>query len=219
MATPIFRDRGEAGRQLSRSLLHLKDSDPVVMGIPRGGILIATEVVGAVRGFLDVMIIRRITAPGRPDATVGAILDGSHFEIFCDEAAMAKHGMSRKAFDDEAVRLRHAIAVQQSLYAVGRPRSEVQNRTVVLAEDTIVTGATARVAARAFYKEFASRVVIAAPVAVAATAAALKDECDELVVLAEVDSVDDVRWSYADFRPVSDTEAVRCMRAVPAPHL
>jgi putative phosphoribosyl transferase len=217
MVTPIFRNRSEAGKQLALSLVRLKDSDPVVMGVPRGGVLVAVEVVRAVRGLLDLMIVRRITAPGQPDAMVGAVLDGSRPEIICDEAVMAEHGMPREAFDAEVARLRYAIAFQQNLYAAGRPRCDVQNRVVVLAEDTIITGATARVAARALYKERARRVVIAAPVAVAAAAEALKDECDELVVLAGAASPDAARWSYADFRPVTDSDVVRCMREVPAP--
>jgi putative phosphoribosyl transferase len=217
MVTPVFLDRSEAGRELARSLLHLKDSYPVVMGVPRGGVLVAVEVVRAVRGLLDLMIVRRIAAPGRPDATVGTVLDGAQLEIFCDEAVMAEHGMPRAAFDAEVARMRHAIALQQNLYGAGRPRSNVQNRVVVLAEDTIVTGASARVAARALYKERARHVVIAAPVAAATAAEALKDECDELVVLARAASLDAVRWSYADFRPITDSDVVRCMREVPAP--
>jgi predicted phosphoribosyltransferase len=217
MATPTFGSRSEAGRELARCLVHLKDSHPVVLGVPRGGVLVAAEVVRALQGPLELMIVRRITAPGHPDVTVGAVIDGAQLETFCDEAMLAAHGMSRATFDAEVARLRLAVASDVSRYATGRPRAIVQNRGVVIAEDTIVTGATARIAAWALYKEGARYVAMAAPVAVAAAAEAIKDECDELVVLARVTSVDEGRWSYADSRPVSDFDVVRCMREIPAP--
>lgn len=216
---PLFLNRIEAGRRLALALEHLKDSDPLVIGVPRGGIFVAVEVARALGGRPDLVIVRRVTAPGRPDATVGAIADGAEMEVFCDEAALAAHGMTRKDFDAEVSRLSYAIALQQSRYASGRPRVSVQNRAVILAEDMIVTGSTARVAARALYKESARHVAIAAPVAVLAGAAALQDECDELDVLAEVADLEGARGAYADFRPVTDHDVVCLMHDVPIPYL
>lgn len=219
MNAPVFRDRTEAGQRIARALLRHKDSDPVVMGVPRGGVVIASEIAPAVQGRLDLLIVRRITPPRRPDATVGAIADGVDVEIFCDEALMAAHRMSRADFSAEVGRLRYAIALQQNRYGAGRPRTSVQNRVVILADDAIITGATARVALRTLYKERARYVAIAAPVAVSAVAHALRADCDELIVLAEVADAEAVRAAYADYRPVTDSEIVHLMRAVPAPHI
>ena len=140
MDTPVFRDRAEAGRRIAQALLRHRDGDPVVMGVPRGGIIIASEIAPAVQGRLDLMIVRRISPPGRPDATVGAIADGVDIEIFCDEALLGEHGMSQAAFSAQVARLRYAIALQQNRYGAGRPRASVQNRMVILADDAIVTG-------------------------------------------------------------------------------
>ena len=96
------------------------------------------------------------------------------------------------------------------------PREEKFFADFITLADRIVTGATVRIAARALYKG-ARYVAVAAPVAVAAAAEAIKDECDELVVLARVTSVDEGRRSYADSRPVSDFDVMRCMREIPAP--
>jgi predicted phosphoribosyltransferase len=125
--------------------------------------------------------------------------------------------MSQAEFNAEVGRLRYAIALQQNRYGAGRPRSSVQNRVVILADDAIFTGATARVALRALYKERARTVVLAAPVAVAAVAHALRADCDELVVLAETPDAESARNTYADLRPVTDADVVHVMRAVPAP--
>ena len=217
MNAPVFRDRTEAGQRIAQALLRHRDSDPVVMGVPRGGIVVASEIAPAVQGHLDLLIVRRISPPGRPDATVGAIADGVDIEIFCDEALLAAHGMSRAAFSAEVGRLRYAIALQQNRYGAGRPRASVQNRVVILADDAIITGATARVALRALYKERARHVTIAAPVAVAATARMLRADCDELIVLAEAADAASVREAYRDYPPVNDFEIVRLMRTAPAP--
>jgi putative phosphoribosyl transferase len=219
MDAPVFRDRIEAGRRLGQALLRHRDSDPIVMGVPRGGVVIAAEIAPAVHGRLDLLIVRRITVPGRRDATVGAIADGVDVEIFCDEALMEAHGMSRADFSAEVGRLRYSIALQQNRYGAGRPRTSVQNRVVVLADDAIITGATARVALRTLYKERARYVVIAAPVAVSSTAQVLRADCDELIVLAEVADADSVRTAYADYPPVTDSEIAHLMRAVPAPYI
>lgn len=218
MAQAIFRDRRDAGRRLARALLHLKADAPVVMGIARGGVPVAVELVRVLQGWLDLMVIERITAPGHADATVGAVLDNAQVEVFLDENAVAAHGLSRETIDAEISRLRQTIALRQNMYAAGRPRPDVQNETVVLADDALVTGATARVAARALYNEHARRIVLAAPVATAGAIAALKDQCDELVVLATVSDLDAVRRVYADFSPVTDPDVARLMREVPAPH-
>ena len=217
MDAPVFRDRTEAGQRIARALLRHRDNDPIVMGIPRGGVVVAAEIAPAVQGRLDLMIVRRISPPGRPDATVGAIADGVDVEIFCDEALLAEHGMSRAAFNDEVGRLRYAIALQQNRYGAGRPRASVQNRVVILADDAVITGATARVALRALYKERARYVVVAAPVAVASAAHVLRADCDELIVLAEAADAASVRDAYRDYRPVLDPEIVHLMRAAPAP--
>jgi putative phosphoribosyl transferase len=219
MAAPLFRDRTEAGRRLAQALLRYKDDDPIVMGVPRGGVLIAAEIAPDVHGRLDLLIVRRIAPPGRPEATVGAIADGVDVEIFCDEALLAEHGMSRAAFSAEVGRLRYGIALQQNRYWAGRPRTSVQNRVVILADDAIITGATARVALRALYKERARHVAVAAPVAVAGVAQVLRADCDDLVVLAEVADADAVSGAYADYRPVTDSEIAHLMRAVPAPYI
>ena len=215
----IFHDRRDAGRQLGRRLLHLKSDHPVVMGLPRGGVPVAVEVVRVLQGWLDLMIVHRITAPDNADLTVGAVLDNAQVEVYVDDQAAAACGMSREAIDREVVRLRHAIALQQSLYAVGRPRPDIQNETVILVDDALVTGATARVAIRALYHEHARRVVIAVPVATATAVAALKDQCDELIVLAMVEDLSGVRRAYADFSPVTDFEIIRLIREIPAPHV
>jgi putative phosphoribosyl transferase len=217
MDTPVFRNRTDAGRRIASALLRHRDSDPVVMGVPRGGVVIASEIAPAVQGRLDLMIVRRISPPGRPEATVGAIADGVDIEIFCDDALLAEHGMSHAAFSAEVGRLRYAIALQQNRYGAGRPRASVQNRAVILADDAIITGATARVALRALYKERARYVAIAVPVAVADVAQALRADCDEVIVLAEVPDAASVRDAYRDYGPVADSEIVHLMRAAPAP--
>jgi putative phosphoribosyl transferase len=219
MEAPVFRDRTEAGQRIARALLRHRGSDPVVMGVPRGGVVTAAEIAPMVQGRLDLLIVRRVSPPRRPDATVGAIADGVDVEIFCDEARLAEHGMSRADFGTEVGRLRFAIALQQNRYGAGRPRASVQNRVVILADDAIITGATARVALRTLYKERARFIAVAAPVAVSAAAQALRADCDELIVLAEVADAASVRAAYADYRPVTDSEIVHLMRAVPAPYI
>jgi putative phosphoribosyl transferase len=219
MTAAIFRDRAEGGRRIARALLRHRDNDPIVMGIPRGGVVVAAEIAPEVHGRLDLLIVRRIAPPDRPDATVGAIADGTEVEVFCDEARLAEHRMSRADFNTEVGRVRYAIALQQNRYWSGRPRTSVQNRVVILADDAIITGATARVALRALYKERARYVAIAAPVAVGPVAQMLRADCDEFVTLAEVPDAAAARDAYGDRGPVSDSDIVHLMRAVPAPYI
>ena len=120
------------------------------------------------------------------------------------------------SFEAEVLRVQSAIAMQM-LYATGRPRCRIRNRAVIVAEDTIASGSTARIAARALYQEGVGHVVIASPVAVDAAATTLKDECDELVVLVRLPETRHLRSCYADFRQITDADVARCLKEMPAP--
>lgn len=202
----LFTDRADAGRRLAARLEYLRSEDPVVVGLPRGGVPVAYEVAGALGAPLDVILVRKLGVPYHRELGFGAIGEGGARVIHDDIVRM-----SRVDEDDlaEVERSEAAeLARQAGRFRGGRPRIELRDRTVVVVDDGIATGATAEAACRVARAQGARRVVLAVPVSPPSAAEALRQEADEVVCLSTPETFFAVGEWYRDFGQTPDETVV-----------
>ncbi|MGW6679870.1 phosphoribosyltransferase family protein [[Kitasatospora] papulosa] len=201
-----FTDRTDAGRRLAVALRHLGRRDPVVLGLPRGGVPVAYEVAQDLGAPLDVIVVRKLGVPYHPELGFGAIGEGGVRVI--SEEIVRRTGVGEKdlvaverAEAAELVRRAHA-------YREGRPRLPLEGRAVVVVDDGVATGATARAACQVVRAQGAAYVVLAVPVASPDAAARLREDADEVVCLSAPALFSAVGEWYRDFSQTSDEEVV-----------
>ena len=206
-------DRVEAGRLLGRRLATLKLVDPVVLALPRGGVPVAVEVARALHAPLDLLMVRKIGAPGQRELAVAAVVDGDHPEIVVDEESLRLSGADRAYVDAEAVQELKEIERRRALYLRGRAPVPLAGKSVVLVDDGIATGTTVRAALKALQRSKAARLVLAVPVAPAHAVAQLRAEVDDLVCLLQPEFFHAVGAHYRDFHQIEDDEVIALLDA------
>jgi putative phosphoribosyl transferase len=206
-----FRDRRDAGSRLAAELLPCRGEDPVVVGLPRGGVPVAEEVAAALDAPLDVLAVRKLGAPHNPEYGIGAIAEGG-VRVF-DSEALAVLGINGGVLDSivarEAEELRRRVAV----YRGRRPLTDLRGRTAIVVDDGVATGVTDTAALRAIRRHGPRRLVLAVPVCASDSAARLREEADDLVCLSEPSLLYGVGQWYRDFSQVSDEEVVAALSA------
>ncbi|KAB8171024.1 phosphoribosyltransferase [Streptomyces sp. 3MP-14] len=205
-----FADRREAGRRLARELAPLRGRNVVVLGLPRGGVPVAAEVATALGAPLDVAVVRKLGLPAQPELAMGAIAeDGARV---LNDQVVGGARVNEDALDGVEARERAELDRRSLAYRGERPRVSVVDRTVVVVDDGIATGATARAACRSARTRGAARVVLAVPVAPTDWERRIGGEADELVCPEVVDDFLAVGQFYADFAQTTDEEVVELLR-------
>src|ERR1022692_3847853 len=177
--TRRFADRRAAGRELAECLSPFAGEDPVVLGLARGGVPVAYEVAKALGAPLDVLVVRKIGAPGNPEYGIGAIAEGDVRVL--SQAAMRDLLVSVDELEAAVARARAEIDTRVQRYRGGRPPLEVNERTVIVVDDGLATGGTARAALRAVRAHGPRRLVLAVPVGAPETVESLREEADDVV--------------------------------------
>jgi predicted phosphoribosyltransferase len=204
-----FADRADAGRALAERLAGTVAPDAVVLGLPRGGVVVAAEVAAALGCPLDLVAVRKLGLPWQPELAMGAIAAvGGTVETVCAEAVLDSARVGPETFaevrDEELAVLRR----RETLYRGDRPPTDLAGRHVVLVDDGLATGSTMRAAVAAVRRQGPALVVVAVPVGSASACAALAEEVDEVVCLATPDRFRAVGQAFVDFAPTGD-DAVR----------
>jgi putative phosphoribosyl transferase len=205
----VFADRIEAGTALATALLGSVPGDAVVLGIPRGGVVVAAAVAARLGLQQDVVIPRKVGAPGNPELGLGAIAEGVRV---LDERLIRNLGVTPEYVEAEVEAQEREIARRTARYRQGRPPVPVVGRTVVVIDDGVATGGTATAALRWARAAGAARVVFAAPVAPPETIHRLSAEADAVVVLSTPAAFYAVGQWYLDFPQVSDAEVQELLR-------
>jgi putative phosphoribosyl transferase len=206
-----FADRRAAGRVLAGALEHLRAAEPVVLGLPRGGVPVAAEVARALGAPLDAVVVRKLGLPWQPELAMGAVGEGG--VVVRNEAVIRRAGVS--ADDLARVLERESAEVERRalLLRSGRPRVAVVGRTVVVVDDGLATGATARAALQVLRAAGAGRRVLAVPVAPLEAVAELRPDADEVVAVLTPARFGSVSGAYDDFSPTAESEVVALLHA------
>jgi putative phosphoribosyl transferase len=207
-----FRDRAEAGWRLAEALEGVARAAPferpVVVALPRGGVPVGFEIARALGAPLDVLIVRKIGAPGHPEFGLGAVVDGSPPQVVLNPEVMAAVRPSQAHVEAETARQIEEMARRRRAYIGDRPPLETRDRTVILVDDGIATGGTVRAALQGLAQARPSRLVLAVPVAPAEVIASLRQEADAVVCLATPEPFVAVGLHYVDFRQTEDREVI-----------
>jgi predicted phosphoribosyltransferase len=208
MSHPPFVDRLDAARQLAGALAHLRDRHPLVLGVPRGAVPMAREIARRLDADFDVLMVRKLGAPGQPELAVGAVDESGHAWIAAHaEAAGADAEWLRATIARE----RRTMAERRARWGLPDVPLEVRDRTVVVVDDGIATGATLVVALDAVRRRRPARLVCAVPVGAPDSVARVRAHCDELVCLHQPWPFNAVGAFYERFDPVEDDEVLRCL--------
>lgn len=205
----MFPDRRAAGSVLAQALLHHAGRNTVVLGLPRGGVPVADEVARELGASLDVWVVRKLGAPGRPELGMGAIAEGP--AVVLDRSIVRALGVTRADIVEVARREMTEVRRRVERFRKGRAAPELQGRTVIIVDDGIATGGTTRAAIRAIRKCRPAWLVLAVPVASPDVVVALSREVDEIVCLYQPELMYAIGLWYEDFRQVPDEEVSRIL--------
>ncbi|MVW89290.1 phosphoribosyltransferase [Pseudomonas sp. PB101] len=207
----ILQDRPAAGRRLIEPLLpYANHPEVIVLALPRGGVPVAYEVATALKVRLDLMLVRKLGVPSRPEYAMGAIASGG-IQIRNEEALRA-HPIARGEFDAVVERETRELLRREQVYRGTRPPVQLKDQVVILIDDGLATGASMRAAIQALKLQAPARIVVAVPVAPIETLQALRSEVDELVCPLMPDWFTSIGHWYMDFSQTRDAEVIELLR-------
>lgn len=208
----FFEDRADAGRRLALAVAASVPSAPLVMALPRGGVPVAFEIALHLDAPLEVLIVRKIGAPGHQEFGLGALVDGEEAELVLNREAVRLVRPARGYIAAEAERQRAEIARRRVLYLGDREPLSPKGRNVVLVDDGIATGGTIRAAIQALRRADVRSLLLAVPVAPASAIASLRPSVEAIVCLSTPAFFRAVGLHYRDFEQTSDAEVMALLR-------
>jgi putative phosphoribosyl transferase len=208
---PIFRDRVDAGKTLAKRIARcIRDPEPLVLALPRGGVPVGFEVARKLRAELDIFLVRKLGFPGQEELAIGAIASGGIRVL--NEALVADLRLSPTAVDEITNREERELNRREDLYRRGRPASPVGNRTLILVDDGLATGASMKAAAQALRTQVPKRIVVAVPVAAEETCSEFRTSVDEIICAYTPAPFLSVGIWYQDFAQITDDDVRRLLR-------
>lgn len=204
-----FADRRQAGKKLAERLLKHAFQEPIVLGLPRGGVPVAHEVARVLNAPLDIWVVRKVGHPDHPEFGLGAVAEGG--VVYLNPASAATLGGAQPEIQELVRRKQAEVAARVSRLRGGRPAPKLSGRTVILVDDGIATGGTVRAAIYSIRAAHPARLVLAVPVAASQPLRELSALVDEVVCLHATSQLHSVGSFYRDFQQVSDAEVVELL--------
>jgi len=204
-----FVDRADAGRRLAAELAGYATKRPIVLGLPRGGVVVAYEIARALSAELDLWLVRKIGVPWQPELGMGAVAEGRYVHL--NQDIVAALGLAEEDVARATAAEHEEVERRVRKFRGDRPRPKLTGRVVILVDDGIATGGTVRVAVRSIRAERPSELVIAVPVAAPETLRALALEVDRVVCLLAPPGLGAIGQWYEDFSQVSDDAVVELL--------
>jgi putative phosphoribosyl transferase len=208
----MFEDRADAGRQLANALRRYRSNDVVVLALPRGGVAVAVEVANKLGAPLDLLVVRKVGVPYEPELAMGAVMDGSHPIKVRNDDVIHSSGISEEQFQSECTEELKEIERRRALYFAKKAPIDIAGRTVILVDDGIATGATARVAILGLRQRKPRKIILAVPVGANETMEAIRHEVDEVVCLEEPAALAAIGFHYGDFPQLTDEEVIEILK-------
>jgi predicted phosphoribosyltransferase len=202
----LFNDRQEAGRLLGRELGNLRGRRAVVLGIPRGGIIVARELARALDADLDVVLAHKLGAPGNPELAMGSV--GEDGKLFLNEILVREMGIGGDYIQQEKARQQVEITRRSGLIRRVLPKVLLRGRLVILTDDGVATGATFQAALWAVRQEQPKELIAALPVGSEDTVTRLAEDADEVICLQAPPFFAAVGQFYMHFALVEDDEVL-----------
>jgi putative phosphoribosyl transferase len=212
----IYANRSDAGKRLAGELAGYEKEHPVILALPRGGVIVAAEVALALDAPLDLVLVRKLGVPAQPELAMGAVVDGADPYVVRNEPILAHLKITGREFRRVCDRELQEIERRRMLYLKGRPRTNIQDRTVIVVDDGIATGATTLAALKAVGKRGPKKLVLAVPVAPTATIQELSGQAGDIVCLQQHEPFYAIGLYYEDFHQVSDEEVIESLAKVRA---
>lgn len=206
----LFVDRYDAGRRLAVALERHRVEHPLVLGLPRGGVVVGYEIAAALGADLDVLVVRKLGVPGAEEFAMGAIAPGA---TLINQDLVARLGISSSVVNTVVARELTELKRREQAYRGNRPPSHVEGRTVILVDDGLATGATAQAAVESLRRQQPRQIIFAAPVCSREGADDLRRVADDVVCLECPQDFQAVGLWYQNFSPTSDAEVLECLRA------
>jgi putative phosphoribosyl transferase len=209
----VFKDRADAGKKLSEKLLsHANQKDTIVIGLPRGGVVVAFEVARKLKLQLDIIVSRKIGMPGQPEFAIGAITaDGK--EVF-DQRLIQSFELERKDLEKIIDTEKKETSRRMQVYRLGRTELNLKNKTVILVDDGVATGMTMQATLLSARGLGAKQIIIAVPVIPQDQIKGLEKLSDELIYLDAPVNFGAISIFYQDFTQVNDDQVIKLMQAI-----
>ncbi len=208
----MFENRRDAGLKLANVLRSYRGQNCVVLALPRGGVPVAAEVARALEVPLDLLLVRKIGAPGEPELAIGSVIDGGEPIVIRDGKMIQLTHTSETEFDRICASELEEIERRRKLYLGGRRPETLAGKIVIVVDDGLATGNTMRAGLEAVRQRNPKYVVMAVPVAPAEALELFRDLADEIVCLETPKWFGAVGYYYNDFRQIEDEEVIRYLR-------
>lgn len=206
----VFIDRHDAGRQLAQKLLRYKDKNPVVVAIPRGGVVLGYEAAKAIGAPLDIIITRKLTSHFNPELGIGAIAPRD-VKIF-DYELITYLKISNDTLDKIVNKANWEMQEKERLYRGEFPELDLSEKTVIVIDDGIATGVSDRAAVLSLRKMNPAKIILAVPVCSAQSAIKFRNDVDQFVCLLEPEDFYAVGTHYHNFEQVTDDEVINLLK-------
>ncbi len=199
----IFDNRADAGRQLAAALPEVEPGNTIVIALPRGGVPVAAEICASHDLPMDLVLVRKIGAPNRPELAVGAVTDGQSPHVTLNESVAQHFRLSKAEVAEMAKKLLPEIERRREKYLGGRARASIKGKTLVVVDDGVATGATLLASLKALKTRNPARIIVAVPVAPPDLTNRLEGLADALVCLSDL-TFGSVGAAYRSFGQVDD---------------
>lgn len=206
----FFNDRYDAGRKLADELIKFKDENPVIVALPRGGVIIGFEVAKLLKVPLEVIVARKIGAPFYPELGIGAIAPNG-IKIL-DKNLIKSLDISERALEKIIEQETIEMKRRSELYRENATLSDLAGKTVIVVDDGLATGVSAKASIMSIKEMFPSKIILAVPVSPPETAEEFRKEVDEFICLHEPREFYAVGAFYEDFKQIGDDEVIHLLK-------
>jgi len=207
----LFRDREEAGKKLARALAEFRGGRAVVLGVPRGGVVVAKEVARVLDAPLDIVVTRKIGAPGEPEFALGAVTQEE--DVIFDREAAESVGATAEYLQEEVQRKKSEVRERMKSLRGDMPYPNLEGKTVIIVDDGMATGNSMRAAVQSVRRRGPKEVVVAVPVAPSEAVAEISSDGTLVVCLEQPSFFFAIGQFYNDFEQVDDSEVRRLLEA------
>ena len=205
----MFKSRAQAGQLLTEKLKHFKGRDIIVLAIPRGGVVIGAEIAKVLDCPLDIIVTKKIGAPGNPELAVGAMNSGG--EVVWDDNLLSRLSLSKSNLVSQVKRAKLKVQIYKRKFKI--KEKNLKNKTVILTDDGIATGATAEAAIKVIKAQKPKKLILAVPVTPSDTIKKLESLVDEFICLSSPAIFWAVGQFYQEFEQVEDNQVIRILNS------